>query len=146
MAFWKKSDDPWDMNPEKRKKKSDKAWQMSETQPEKPAPELTPPPWARKEEPLEQRDCPWCGQAMRAGHLYDSSRGMQYGMRWIEGETRGFLDSLFEKERPRVDFGDCMAAWYCEDCRKMTIDTPEPPKVGPNYVWEGGKVKLPEEE
>ena len=30
MAFWKKSEDPWDIDPEKRRRQQEKAWKQAE--------------------------------------------------------------------------------------------------------------------
>lgn len=146
MAFWKKSEDPWDIDPEKKKKAS---IAVVETEPEyeqetegflagifkkKPA----------EEEVEESLICPWCGQKMTKGYLL----GGRDRLRLSDQKPTAFLGSL---GHDTIDFSDegflvtHKSCWQCKTCRKLVADIPEP-ETGPNYVREGGKVNLPEEE
>lgn len=144
MAFWKKkSEDPWDIDPNRPKKAA------ITPEPEK-EPEKTIPPWVHKTEKPEPILCPWCGEPMIWGNLYaKSGAGMQtYGqyLQWREGECKGFLDSL-RFTGQMVDMGYYEEAWYCTKCRKLVMDVGLAMKrAGPNYVWENGKVKFPTED
>ena len=142
MAFWKKkSEDPWDLDPNRPKKSVAVPAPAEE-------PERTIPPWVHKPEKPEPIPCPWCGEPMEWGNLY-AARGSGSGvgfLQWREGEHKGFLDSLRFTGR-MVNMGWYEEAWYCESCRKLVLDAGiAMERSGPNYVWENGKVKFPEEE
>lgn len=144
MAFWKKkSEDPWDIDPNRPKKAA--ITPEPEKEPEKPIPS-----WVHKTEKPEPILCPWCVEPMIWGNLYaKSGAGMQtYGqyLQWREGECKGFLDSL-RFTGQMVDMGYYEEAWYCTKCRKLVMDVGLAlESSGPNYVWENGKVKLPTED
>ena len=96
MPFWRKSEDPWDMEPEKRR-----TWTAGEPQPPAADGEAWKVP-GEKETAEEQTPsamtCPWCGQEMRMdGTLY----------------LRG--DGSF--------WSDYKLAWHCGACRKLVLDT-----------------------
>ena len=136
MAFWKKkSEDPWDTDPNRRKKPAVAPVPAEE-------PEWTIPPWVHKAEKPEPILCPWCGEPMLCGVLYGNSRG---GTQWREGPYRGGLDTLRFTGR-KIDLGGSETAWYCTSCRKLTLDIEGMlEKAGPNYVWKDGKVVFPDE-
>ena len=73
MAFWKKSEDPWDRKPEKKAAA--------------PAPAPEPPAWAQVNKAPESIDCPWCGAPMLGGFLYGGGRSGS--MQWREGPWQG---------------------------------------------------------
>ena len=141
MAFWKKkSEDPWDLDPNRPKKSVAVPAPAEE-------PERTIPPWVHKPEKPEPISCPWCGEPMEWGNLYASTGGSGRGpfLQWREGEHKGFLDSLRFTGR-MVNMGWYEEAWYCETCRKLVLDAGlAMERAGPNYVWKGGKVVFPEE-
>lgn len=136
MAFWKKrSEDPWDMDPNRLKKPA--AVSVPEEEPER-----TIPPWVHKAQQPDPIPCPWCGEPMLYGFLYGNSRG---SMQWREGPWRGGLDAMRFTGR-KIDLGGSETAWYCTTCRKLTLDIEAMlEKVGPNYVWKDGKIVFPEE-
>ena len=142
MAFWKKkSEDPWDLDPNRPKKSAAVPTPAEE-------PERTIPPWVHKPETPEPISCPWCGEPMEWGNLYASTGGSGRGpfLQWREGEHKGFLDSLRFTGR-MVNMGWYEEAWYCEPCGKLVLDAAlAMERAGPNYVWENGKVKFPTEE
>ena len=142
MAFWKKkSEDPWDLDPNRPKKSAAVPVSAEET-------ERTIPPWVQKPGKPEPISCPWCGEPMEWGNLY-AARGGTGGsafLQWREGEHKGFLDSLRFTGR-MVNMGWYEEAWYCEPCGKLVLDAAlAMERAGPNYVWENGKVKFPTEE
>ena len=121
MPFWRKSEDPWDMEPEKRR-----TWTAGEPQPPAADGEAWKVP-GEKETAEEQTSsamtCPWCGKDMEQGFLMSGRgvfwyRGIPTGKaRWLSPgggnimrvDTEGFLTTYH-------------TAWYCPDCKKMTID------------------------
>lgn len=130
MAFWKKSEDPWDMDPaDKRRsvpaeeesgpglldqlqdwneaRKAEKARKLAES---------TPAPIA----------CPWCGNLMEARFLW-GGKGVYLGK-----QRPGFFSSgLSEDNWDILDEGSLISGsyktvWYCPDCRKLAADIPAP--------------------
>lgn len=136
VAFWKKkSEDPWDLDPNRPKKPVAAPVPAGE-------PERTIPPWVHKAEQPDSVPCPWCGEPMLSGFLYGNGRG---SMQWREGPWRGGLDALRFTGR-KIDLGGSEEAWYCASCQKLTLDIEGMlEKAGPNYVWKDGKVVFPEE-
>lgn len=126
MAFWKKSEDPWDIDPNQRR---------TAPEPEEIEPGLLDSlreDWdamqaARQEKReklrLPPEKCPWCGEDMEQGFLMGGRgvawhRGIPTGKaRWLSPGGGNIM---------RVDTeGDILryhTAWYCPDCKKMTID------------------------
>lgn len=133
VAFWKKSEDPWEQRPEKKKAG--------------PAPqEAQAPPWVHVKEAPAAMVCPWCGEPMLWGNLFSSGRSL--GMTWEEGREKSFLESFGVDDRTkRLELGRSEEAWYCTECRRLVLDIDTAMKsAGPNYVWKNGKVVFPEEE
>ena len=152
MAFWKKSDDPWDRKPakptytafEEEPKKQEKGFFESIRE------DVTD--WQEKKKTAAEAEanmpaeiCPWCGKEMDKGYLSAQGGGSAC---WTPTKPGAFFGTTFAEESVLItDEGGSIASyklcWYCRDCNKMTM-TVYPPK--PNYVWENGKVVLPEEE
>ena len=145
MAFWKKSDDPWDIDPEKRKKQTTAAfWEndaSTETDPVGAAggrPEEAPRGQSlgesikgffggkKEDAPITPEKCPWCGKDMERGYI---DGGRDYSVMWRNWKPRGFL-GIFQPEDAReidlLDEGDGLwcykTIWYCRDCGKMTLE------------------------
>lgn len=143
MAFWKKSEDPWDQKPKKQKPV------ILESEPEEPSqPEGRPRNpgdlldgflekrrAAAKEEAMMNlpppEKCPWCGQDMEQGYLV-GGRGVQ----WRPGaltkkEARKILwvgavmleDSLSVLDEEKTI--PYKTTWLCRDCGKMVFDMPK---------------------
>ena len=126
MAFWKKSEDPWDIDPSKRRpapKPAEKAPGLVDTIREE---------WdAMQKERQEKREklklppekCPWCGKDMEQGFLMGSR-----GVLWCRGIPAGkaLWLSPGRENIMRVDTEGSLTtyhtAWYCPACKKMTID------------------------
>ena len=141
MAFWKKSDDPWDRKPGRRQTPAD--WNAEETD---PAPGLLDQlkDWnegrkagqTRKaaEETPAPIPCPWCGRDMETGQLTGSR-----GVFWAAGfpTTREKWIGSAQRKQIRVDtegvFYTYRTAWFCENCRRLVADFPEEPALTP---WE----------
>ena len=149
MAFWKKSEDPWDIDPEKRKKQTTAAfWENdapAETDPVGAAsgrPEEEPRGQSlgesikgffggkKEDAPITPEKCPWCGKDMEWGRI---DGGRDYSVMWRNWKPRGFL-GLSQPDNAReidlLDEGDGLwcykTIWYCRDCGKMTLEIKNP--------------------
>ena len=166
MAFWKKSEDPWDIDPEKRKKQTTAAfWENdapAETDPVGAAsgrPEEEPRGQSlgesikgffggkKEDAPITPEKCPWCGKDMEWGRI---DGGRDYSVMWRNWKPRGFLGLSQPDDAREIDLldeGDGLRCyktiWYCQDCGKMVLDAPAY-RSGPNYTWENGQVKQPQ--
>lgn len=166
MAFWKKSEDPWDIDPEKRKKQT-------------PAPDLYDRDWGR-EEPEEQsglldavreqwttrrqekraalclppEPCPWCGKDMEQGFLTGAK-----GISWWRGvpDAKARWLGTGRANTMRVDVEGVLATykttWYCPACEKMMFDASdlqtrleEYSASSQNGGWDGNPVCPPSPE
>jgi len=152
MAFWKKSDDPWDRKPvkttyttfEEEPKEEEKGllqeWrdEIRDWQDKKKAA-------AEAEANMPPEICPWCGKEMEKGYLTGYRGGHA---EWSTKKPGVLFGNAFAEESIVVtDEGDMTSyktCWYCRDCSRMTMEVL--PAKGPNYTWDGGKVVLPEEE
>lgn len=136
MAFWKKSSDPWDMDPKKRK--SETTWweQDAPEQADPPAGEapLTPEQQrirdiieGPKATPVTPENCPWCGGEMAAVSIY--ARGGC--VCWRKGEPGRWTDDDYVLQEPGQGFWDIpyKRAWYCEGCEKITLSVKKPPSM-----------------
>ena len=131
MPFWKKSEDPWDCEPEKPPRPAepgpedkdyapsliDELRDWNEERKEKKRQRETPPP------PMA---CPWCGREMEMGYLSGSR-----GVFWIRGvpTARKFWLGAGRGNIIRVDTeGGLMTphrtAWLCRACRRMVLEAP----------------------
>lgn len=111
MAFWKKSDDPWDRKPEK---KTGAAWR----EPPEPREEVVPVVEncvENVEKSVETVEvCPWCGGEMELGYLC-GGRGVYY-QSWQANGRRFRVDNeggLFYSYR---------RTWYCRKCERMVMN------------------------
>ena len=138
MAFWKKSEDPWDVDPARAREKREPV--------ENPLDSLRD--WneerraraAARQAEWEARPkevCPWCGKEMERGCLQGSR-----GVYWYPGPRAASAawwgPGAFEESLRVDDEGDFLkgtykTAWYCRDCEKMVFSTaheaPEPPPL-----------------
>ena len=144
MPFWKKSEDPWDYEPEKRPAPSAEAGggedapgfleelrgdfqEWNQERKEKKAQRQTPPP------PME---CPWCGQEMEAGYI----TGGQYGANWWPGwPPRVFGPG--DGAAVRVDHEGTVllrykTAYLCRVCRRMVLEFPAEELEAPRDTWQ----------
>ena len=117
MAFWKKSDDPWDRKPGKQTTN----WYENET-PAVENPAAEDPVGAESGRPPERaaaaEKCPWCGGEMLMGHL-DGGRDATI---WREGERKGPWGLLFSDTTPRqMTIKESEPSWYCEKCGKLVV-------------------------
>ncbi|MDY5613387.1 PF20097 family protein [Dysosmobacter sp.] len=132
MAFWKKSEDPWDMEPRPVGTVSP----VTPDRDEEPETLLeSVRDWAEKKRSAEKdqltlppEKCPWCGREMEQGFL-NGGRGV-YWTRGVPDTKTKWLGAGAENQL-RVDEEGALftyrTAWYCPDCRKLVADLPEPP-------------------
>lgn len=125
MPFWKKSDDPWEMDPAKKRPSG-----MEEESPD--LMDTVRNGWSQmKAEWKERQDamrlppekCPWCGAEMEQGWLYGGR-----GVFWMRGvpDTKSKWLGAGKENVIRVDREGIMytyhTAWYCPACRHMALD------------------------
>lgn len=126
MPFWKKSEDPWDMEPGKAASAMDEPEREGESLPDtvKEWGEKLKTAFRKKEEPEGPPEtCPWCGREMEKGYL----AGGRDAVRWGRGKP-GFLSGLGDSLRIDDEGGlfcTYKTAWYCRDCRKLAVTVPE---------------------
>ncbi len=125
MPFWKKSEDPWDQKPEKRR--------LEPKEPkESPIDSLKRWNEERKAEAKEREEakrlppekCPWCGKDMEQGYLLTG----RDTIRWYPGIYK-YKFALFYSGGLRIDtqgdFTKYRITWLCRNCKKMVFDMPE---------------------
>lgn len=148
MAFWKKSEDPWDQKPKP----------VGRPAPEEqgPEPKLLDQVQGWMEQRKERKaqesalpapiPCPWCGNPMTAGELFACGQSMR--MVWQEGRRKRFWEARDSEESAGLlNLGGCEDAWFCADCKKLVLDVDAAMKSRrPNYTWEKGRVVLEGEE
>lgn len=138
MAFWKKSEDPWDIDPEKKRRETVSYFETEEpaTEEESPRESFLSGLFKKKEEPVEEEvpvPCPYCGKPMTKGYL----KGGRDQVNWTKTKP-GFLSGLDEALLISDEGGLLTAAYrtsyMCEPCRKLIVDVPEPPVS--NFSWD----------
>ena len=128
MAFWNKSEDPWDRKPERRQAPAD--WTAEEKGPEpglldraKGWNEGRKAEKAEGETPPAPIPCPWCGKKMGLrylwGGVYLSKKKPGVWASGLSPDNWGLCD----EGNPFT--GSYKTAWFCEDCRKLVVDVPE---------------------
>ena len=158
MAFWKKkSEDPWDMDPNRKRKPVMYYEREIEPQPEpipRPAPQkrskedegLAMPAQtveSAEQEPQEDApDCPWCGGKMVRAYIV----GGRDRPRLTDRKPTAFLGILGYET---LDFSDDgfltthKSCWQCKPCRKVVADIPEPLPKDSFACWDGNPVAPP---
>ena len=126
MAFWKKSEDPWDMDPAKQRR----SVPVEEETEAAESPLDTLKGWAARRKAAEAEKltlppekCPWCGGEMEQGFL-SGGRGVVWSRGVPDTKTKwlgaGHGNTL------RVDDEGVLftykTAWLCPACEKMTVD------------------------
>ena len=124
MPFWRKSEDPWDYEPEKPSRPAepgqeekdcapslmDELRDWNEERKEKKALRETPPP------PMI---CPWCGQEMEVGTITGGRDSVQWWPGWPNrffGASGPEIDILHEGSL----FNRYKTAWLCRSCRRIS--------------------------
>ena len=138
MAFWKKSDDPWDRKPGQQSVN----WYENDAEPvgadvpigpsgdSIPSENDRPTPEERIRRIIEgpqpeayvPEKCPWCGQDMKRVYLY--ANGF---VRWSYALPGGWLDDFEVLDDNEDFFGPrYKQGSYCESCEKMTLSAKKP--------------------
>ena len=130
MAFWKKSDDPWDLEPDKRRPAAGEEAAEKEADDGSLLQDLRAWNEARKEEkarratPPAPIPCPWCGKEMEVGYLIGGRDAVRL-VRQRPGLLRIAEDALYIRGDGTF-WCDYKIAWTCPKCRKLVLDLPEP--------------------
>lgn len=133
MAFWKKSEDPWDLDPEKRRPAAGEETVEKDGDTGSLLDDLRAWNEARKEEkawretPPAPIPCPWCGREMEVGYLV-GGRDYVRLVRQRPGVLRIAEDALYIRGDGTF-WCDYKIAWTCPDCRKLVADLPEPEEI-----------------
>ena len=125
MAFWKKSEDPWDVDPDKRRPTVRE--ESAENNPDAVSHADAPQAGAEGSQAEENREapaapmrCPWCGREMELGYLYSKECIL-----WVDQEPGAFLGVLSAgKELYVSDEGvttEYKSCWYCSTCGRLVI-------------------------
>lgn len=138
MPFWKKGEDPWDIDPEKRRRPPEETAEAGETG--EPAPGLLEElrDWneARKQKKAESVPppipCPWCGKEMETGYLVGGR-----GIWWAPGRPNGWakwvsvsmVEGAFQVDN-EGGLPSYQTAWHCAGCRRLVLESPELPSGG----------------
>lgn len=143
MAFWKKSEDPWDADPAKERAKRDREPVENPLDTLRDWNEERRAKAAAKQAELEARPkevCPWCGKEMERGYIQSA----RYGIIWTPGfftARAAWLGPHREarEKQLRLDdeggFSTYKTVWYCRACEKMVIDAAGIQEVNAPYVW-----------
>ena len=159
MAFWKKrSEDPWDMDPNRKREPVMFYERDPEPQPVQTitgnrdeglaVPEQALEQTTEQEQPPEDApDCPWCGQSMFRAYLL-GGRDM---LCFTDQRPHGFWGSLGHEKTYLGDDtgfsgGNYQSCWQCKPCRKLVIDVPEPLPEDSFARWDGNPVAPPDPE
>lgn len=148
MAFWrKKSEDPWDIDPSRKREATMFYEREPEPQPT-PMPEegLAMPEFAVEKETQENVEeapiCPWCGQEMMRAYIIGGRDRPR-----LSDEKPTALLGTFGYET--LDFSDDgffvthKSCWQCKPCRKVVADIPEPVPEDSFVRWDGNPVAPP---
>ena len=156
MAFWKKkSEDPWDMDPNRKREPVLYYEREIEPQPE-PIPQPVPrirkqegeglampesaaEPDVQEEEPEAAPDCPWCGEKMVRAYIV----GGRDRPRLTDRKPTAFLGILGYETIDFTDEGFWIthkSCWQCKPCRKVVADLPEPVPEDSFARWDGNPV------
>lgn len=151
MPFWKKPEDPWDIDPSKKRK--------AEEREPRENPLDTARAWNEKRkadaaaraaelDALPREKCPWCGKEMERGYILAGK-----GCHWYPGiytSRAALLGPPREawRRRLRVDSEGALmtyqTAWHCESCRKLVMDTSSM-ETEDGYSVQDASPDLPEE-
>ena len=138
MPFWKKSEDPWDREPERKR-------DQAETPQAQPSGETQD--WSAWKAPWESEDaeaqspppmaCPWCGRDMQVGRI----TGGGDPVRWRPGWPQSIFEGAPWGEWVRIDHeGGFLhrykAAWLCRACRRMVLEFPAEELEAPQDTWQ----------
>lgn len=135
MAFWKKSEDPWDVDPDKRRST---VWE-EETESDPDAERPADAPQAGAEENREgsaaSMDCPWCGREMELGYLYSKECIL-----WVDQEPGAFLGVLSAGREIYVSDEGVIAqykkCWHCSACGRLVVQLSNEARPSSQECWD----------
>ena len=143
MAFWKKSEDPWDIDPAKRKREQT-TWSvpqevsgLEEKEEDESFLSEVAGLFKKKPDPIENLPdmvCPWCGKEMTKGYL----TGGRDVICWSAEKPGTFFGSAFldtVQIRDESLLSNYKTCWHCIPCRRLVVDVPEPPAE--TFAWDG---------
>ena len=163
MAFWKKkSEDPWDMDP--NRKREPVSFLEQEQENEEPGVlEAVREQWVQRRQERQEaltlppETCPWCGKNMEQGFMTGDR-----GIYWLRGvpDTKAKWFGAGDENTMRVDveglFYTYKTTWHCPDCRKMFFDAADLQTRAEEYSasgsqdsfarWDGNPVAPPSPE
>ena len=140
MAFWKKSEDPWDVDPDKRR--STVREEETENNPDAECPADAqqagaegPQAEENREAPAASMRCPWCGREMELGYLYSRD-----SIRWVDQEPGVILGTLgagknlyVSDEGLTTEYKRC---WYCSACRRLVVQLSDKARPSSEECWD----------
>ena len=153
--FWKKSEDPWDMDPAKRRSAPGAAeTSFRQEEPEKGLLDSLRG-WANEKLEAQRQEvtqtpeaCPWCGGSMEQGFLDGGN-----GVFWIRGvpDTKTKWLGAGRENVLRVDDEGVLftykTAWHCPVCEKIVFDAaglrPEGESTYTASFEEGAETRSP---
>lgn len=140
MAFWKKSEDPWDVDPDKRRPT---VWEEeTEEKPDAVCSENTSQVWTEKspdeekeEESADPMTCPWCGKKMELGYLYSKECIL-----WVDQEPGAFLGVLSAGREIYVSDEGVIAqykkCWHCSACGRLVVQLSNEARPSSQECWD----------
>ena len=160
MPFWKKSEDPWDMNPGRRKEPVSFYEQEQEDE-EQGVLESVREQWTQRRQEKQEaltlppEACPWCGGTMEQGFM-DGGRGVVWHRGVPDAKARWLGTGGANTMRVDTEgvFATYKTTWYCSGCRKMVFDASDMETMSAELstpedsfaCWDGNPVAPPSPE
>lgn len=140
MAFWKKSEDPSDMDPDKRRPTVRE--EETEEKSDAVCSENTSQVWTEKspdeekgEESADPMTCPWCGREMELGYLYSKECIL-----WVDQEPGAFLGVLSAGREIYVSDEGVIAqykkCWHCSACGRLVVQLSNEARPSSQECWD----------
>lgn len=133
MAFWKKSEDPWDVDPARERERREREDREPMENPLDTLRDWNEGRRARAAARQAEREaqpkevCPWCGKEMERGYMVSGKGPLTWTPGWRTARSAWIGPPKEARERRlRVDdeggLTTYKTVWYCGDCEKMVID------------------------
>ena len=143
MAFWRRSEDPWDRDPAKKRVKREREPAENPLDALKNWNEERKAKAAAKRAELEalpKETCPWCGEEMERGYFQGGRDRITWTPGFLTTKAAWLGPSKEARERRlRVydegDFTTYKTVWYCRGCEKMVINAAGMREADAGYVW-----------
>ena len=137
MPFWKKSEDPWDREPERKR-------DQAETPQAQPSGETQD--WSAWKAPWESEDaeaqspppmaCPWCGRDMQVGRITGGGDPVRWRPGWpprVLGPGDGVPIRVDHEGTVLLRY---KTAYLCRACRRMVLEFPAEELEAPQDTWQ----------